>query len=107
MNSIVKFRSFLYLKSEEEGGRRTPIENGFRTDLRYGNDQSRIVAITFDGDLIFPGESKSVICNVLLHSEDEIDELLGEKELSIADGATILGATSLESVINREEIKWM
>ena len=74
-DEIEKFVAYLTLKSEADGGRRTPIQNGYRTDLNFKNER-RIVVIEFNKECFFPNESGEVVASVLLHSRDEIDYLL-------------------------------
>jgi hypothetical protein len=93
-DEIVKFAAYLTLKSEADGGRRTPIKNGYRTDLSF-KDERRILVIEFNKECFFPNESGEVIASVLLHSKDEIDYLLKVDSSSIIDGPTIIGELNL------------
>jgi translation elongation factor EF-Tu-like GTPase len=105
-NGFAKFMAKLSLGTKDEGGRRTPIPNGFRTDLKFDDAQYRMVVIEFEKELLFPGESISAVCNILLHSEREIDHLLDMGSTIIADGPNVIGSVELEKVIEREKISW-
>ncbi len=104
-DGTVYFRASVTLKAEGDGGRKTPIQNGFRTDLEFKKEY-RIVAIDFSKDLMFPGEKCPAICKVLLHSDSEIEYLLREKTAHLADGPNIIGAVELIDVIERSKVVW-
>lgn len=106
VSALVKFHAILNLKAEIEGGRRTPIKNGFRTDLNYIGNQVRFAVFEFDEDFLFPGNSKVVICHVLLHSEQEIENMLKMKKTDIVEGPHIIGHVTIKGVIYREGIVW-
>lgn len=101
INEIVKFSAHLILKTEIDGGRRTPIKNGYITDLKF-KDSYRIVAIEFDKNLLFPGEASSIVCHILLHGEDEINYLLEFPQTFISDGPNIIGHIEINNIINKE-----
>ena len=106
MNGMVRIRARLDLKTEEDGGRRTPIPNRFRTDLNYVDNEFRMVMIELEKEYLFPGETATVVCNILLHSENEIDSLLCRAKTFIADGSNVIGDICLTEVIDRDQIRW-
>lgn len=103
VNEIVKFSMILTLTTQKEGGRKTPIYSGFRTDLKFENEY-RITVIEFDKKLLFPGESYPIICSVLLHSEQEINYLLNSQSTSIVDGSNIIGHVDIKDIISRKVV---
>lgn len=105
-NGMVGFSVSLALYREDEGGRRTPIQSGFRTDIKFSDDEYRMAVIEFDGDLLFPGHSCDAVCTVLLHSEGEIDSLLSLRSTTIVDGPSVIGLIKIHNVLNRENVCW-
>ncbi|MEW8521515.1 MAG: hypothetical protein AB2552_00535 [Candidatus Thiodiazotropha endolucinida] len=105
-NGMVKFSVKLALLSESDGGRRTPIENGFRTDLLFRDGEYRMSVFEFNQNLLFPEQSIEAICTVLLHSEAEVDHCLALKKTIIADGSNVIGNVEILDVLGREDVIW-
>lgn len=103
---MVKFIALLELKNEADGGRKTPIENGFRTDLLYGEGESRFTAFEIDGSPVYPGSSKEITCYLLLHSDQEVQHVIDKGELDVVEGACVIGTVLIKDVINRADIVW-
>ena len=105
-DGMVSFSISLTLSKKDEGGRTTPIQNGFRTDMKFSDDEYRIVVIEFDEDLLFPGQSCDAVCTALLHGEREIDKLILMKSTIIADGSHVIGSIKINDVLNRNDVCW-
>jgi len=105
-NGMVRFSVSLSLSKEDEGGRRTPIQSGFRTDMKFSDDEYRMVVIEFDENLLFPGQSCSAVCTALLHGEREIDKFILMKSTIIADGPHVIGSVKINDVLNRDDVCW-
>ncbi len=104
--ALVKFDVNLTLYTENEGGRRTPIENGYRTDIEFHAGQRRFVALQLASDFMAPGGTQRAICQMLLYSESEIDKTLNIKKMDLFDGATRVGTIIVDKVIERNDIIW-
>ena len=105
-DGMVKFHVRLSLKTEREGGRRTPISSGFRTDIKFNDDEFRMVVLEFDKNILMPGESCDAICTALLHGEGEIDHLLNLRSTVISDGPHVIGTILIKKVLNRNHVQW-
>lgn len=105
-NALVKFKANLFLYKYGEGGRKTPIANGFRCDLTYSVDEIRFAAFEFDAELLSPGDRSDIVCHMLLHSNKEIDNVLEKAELEIIEGPNTIGSVLLTEVIDRELVVW-
>ena len=71
-----------------------------------GSNQVRFCALEFLGSPLFPGTSRLATSDVLLHSEEEIDILLGGKTFSLLEGTTKIGSIVVLSVANRDDLEW-
>ena len=90
-DSMISFEAELYLLTKDQGGRHTPVKSGmFRTDIRF-KDGARFCSISFDGEFMHPGETKTVQIDVLLHGDEEIDYLLNLDKWLLFDGAVNIG----------------
>jgi len=105
-DEMVRLSIKLILFTGDDGGRKTPIQNGFRTDMKLNDDEYRMVVLEFDESKLFPGQSCDAICTVLLHSEKEIDQFLEMKSTVIADGPNVIGRIEVCDVLNREDLCW-
>lgn len=105
MNGIVKFKADFHLNSQAEGGRATPIQNGFRSDLEFEKGH-RIASVELTKELMMPGENASVILHVWLHSDQEIDWLLANGLTCLVDGATRVAEVTIVSVVDRDCVDW-
>lgn len=106
LSGMVKMIGDIQLLSTDDGGRFTPIPNGYRTDIKFRSGESRIIAIDFKKDFLFPGECCQAEINILLHSEKEIDYLLSGEKNTILDGENLIGDISILEVIDRGSITW-
>jgi len=97
-DGMVSFSISLTLSKEDDGGRSTPIQSGFRTDMKFSDNEYRMVVIEFVEDLLFPGQSCDAVCTVLLHGEREIDKLILMKSTIIADGPHDIGFIKINDV---------
>lgn len=88
----VELEGTLSLLSFEFGGRRIPIPNGFRAELKLLN-KTRYCSLHFPRDFLFPGESEEVVIKALTHNDDR-GLLLSEKEVGLFEGPIKIGVIS-------------
>lgn len=90
-SEIITFSAFLTLLEYKDGGRKTPIKTGVRTDIEFEN-KHRIVALELENkDFLFPGESCEVKCHILLHGNEELNYYLDGEIKNLSDGGHIIG----------------
>lgn len=79
----------LLLLPPEAGGRKIPINNGFRAEIRFSRS-TRYCSLHFTREFLFPGENEAVIIKMLAHEGDR-DVLLTEKEIAVYEGPLRIG----------------
>lgn len=104
-NGVVRFRVYFTLKKEEDGGRRTPIKSGFRTDLEF-KEEFRMAVIEFEKEWLFPGEGLEAECNIMLHCNEEIDIVLDKTNMKVVDGANVIGTVRIIEALNADKVNW-
>lgn len=101
----VIFTANLFLLSPEFGGRSTPIQSGFRTDIKF-NDETRYCSLRLlDIDVLSPGATASVEVKTLLHSDSEINQILQLKICPIYEGAIKIGELNIQGKVIEKEIR--
>lgn len=89
-SELVSFNAKLTLYPTKDGGRSTPIPDGFRTDIKF-QSEVRYCVINLASEALPPGSSASAIVHILLHDAHEKDYLLAQRRSFLIEGASTIG----------------
>jgi len=88
---MVKVLTQVYINKEEEGGRKSPIFNNYRANLRFNNSESRNdFILKADDDTILIGGGNYEIFFKPLYYDLVLDFLKTNNEFEILEGAKII-----------------
>ena len=99
----VTFSAQLFLYTKENGGRHTPIESGFRTDVKF-KDEVRFSVFKFEKSSLPPGGRINAEVKLLLHSDEEVSYFLSEDCLLILEGDARIGELSNLKLKKKENL---
>ncbi len=100
-NSSADFIATLTYKTTEQGGRKTPAQNGYRPQVKFDFDEMQTSGQQnfIDRELVFPGDTVEAEIKIL--SVDHFANKLNEKmEFEFREGATVIGRGIIKHIIN-------
>ena len=100
-NSGADFIATLTYKTTENGGRKTPVQSGYRSQVKFDFEEMQTSGQqTFiDRELVFPGDT--VEAEMKIVSGDQFAGKLTEKmNFEFREGSTVIGTGIIKQIIN-------